>query len=163
MFRNLLETIKALNANVNDIANCERAKRLRKKLLKIGFIMAVCGILGVLICFVLIATAGHGAMDPNGFSGRIIVPFILLILCGIVGVIGVVLASLGFKIVITGYATNLIDQTIGDSCPNCGKTVDFEMNFCPRCGTKIRKVCSNCKHINHYKNNYCEKCGSKLD
>jgi hypothetical protein len=163
MFRNLKETIRALNANVNDIANCEKAKRLRKKLIKIGTTLAICGFLGVLICFVLFATAGHGAMGPQGFSARIIVPFILIIPCAVVGGIGAMLASLGFKIVITGYATNLINQTIGDECPNCGKPIESEMYFCSRCGTKIRKECLNCKHINHYKNDYCEKCGSKLD
>ena len=32
MFNNLQETIKALNADVKNVANCEKAKRLRKKL-----------------------------------------------------------------------------------------------------------------------------------
>ena len=47
MFNNLRETIKALNADVNNVANSEKAKKLRSKLLKIGIPLAVCGFLGV--------------------------------------------------------------------------------------------------------------------
>lgn len=163
MFNNLQETIKALNADVKNVANCEKAKRLRKKLLAIGLPLAICGFLGVFICFALFATAGFDAMESNGFSARIMVPFLLFIPCGVVGGIGSVIASLGFKIVITGYTTNLINETVGNNCPNCGETIGSEMYFCSKCGTKVRKECPNCKYVNNHKNDYCEKCGTKLN
>ena len=163
MFNNLQETIKALNADVKNVANCEKAKRLRKKLLAIGLPLAICGFLGVFICFALFATAGFDAIGSNGFSARIMVPFLLIIPCGVVGGIGSMIASLGFKIVITGYTTNLINETVGNNCPNCGETIGSEMYFCSKCGTKVRKECPNCKYVNNHKNDYCEKCGTKLN
>lgn len=163
MFNNLQETIKALNADVKNVANCEKAKRLRKKLLAIGLPLAICGFLGVFICFALFATAGFDAMGSNGFSARIMVPFLLFIPCGVVGGIGSMIASLGFKIVITGYTTNLINETVGNNCPNCGETIGSEMYFCSKCGTKVRKECPNCKYVNNHKSEYCEKCGTKLN
>ena len=163
MFNNLQETIKALNADVKNVANCEKAKRLRKKLLAIGLPLAICGFLGVFICFALFATAGFDAMGSNGFSARIMVPFLLFIPCGVVGGIGSMIASLGFKIVITGYTTDLINETVGNNCPNCGETIGSEMYFCSKCGTKVRKECPNCKYVNNHKSEYCEKCGTKLN
>lgn len=162
MFKNLQETIKSLNADVKDVTNCEKAKKLRKKLLSIGLPMAIGGFLGVFICFVLFATAGFGAFGENGFTARIIVPFVLFIPCGCIGGIGAVITSLGLKIVITGYTTNLIDEVVGNNCPDCGETINPEMNFCSKCGAKVRKECPNCKHINNHKNDFCEKCGTKL-
>ena len=163
MFKNLQETIKALNADVNNVANCEKAKRLRKKLLLIGLPLAIVGVIGAFTCFVLFATAGLNAFGPNGFTARLLVPFILIIPCVFIAVIGSSLSSLGFKIVITGYTTNLVNETVGNNCPNCGEAVVPESNFCAKCGTKVRKECASCKHINNHKNEYCEKCGNKLD
>ena len=163
MFKNLHETIKALNADVKNVANCEKAKKLKKRLLLIGLPLAIIGYVGVFVCFVLFATAGFSAFGPNGFTARILVPFILFIPCGVVGAIGSMIASLGFKIVITGYTSNLIDETVGNNCPSCGETIDMDMNFCTKCGARVRKECANCKHVNHHKSVYCEKCGNELD
>ena len=162
MFKNLQETIKALNADVKNVANCEKAKKLRKKLLTIGLPLAIGGFLGTFICFALFATAGMNAFGPNGFTARLIVPFLLFIPCSVVGAIGSMIASLGFKIVVTGYTTNLINETVGNNCPNCGETINSEMIFCSKCGSKVKNECSNCKHINSHKSDYCEKCGTKL-
>ena len=151
MFKNLQETIKELNADVKNVTNCEKAKRLRKKLLAIGLPLAIGGILGVFIGFALFTTAGFGAS------------FLLAFPCGVVGVIGINIASLGFEIVITGYTTNLINETVGNNCPNCGETIGSEMLFCSKCGTKVRKECPNCKYVNNHKSVYCEKCGTKLN
>lgn len=163
MFKNLQETIKALNSDVKNVANCEKAKKLRKKLLAIGLPLAIGGFLGVFICFALFATAGFDAFGPNGFTARVMIPFLLLLPCGLIGGIGSSISSLGFKIVITGYTTNLIDGTVGNTCPKCGETISTEMQFCAKCGTKVKKECSNCKHVNKHKNEYCEKCGTKLN
>jgi hypothetical protein len=81
MFKNLQESIKALNADVKNVANCEKAKKLRKKLLTIGLPLAIGGYLGVFICFALFATAGMNAFGPNGFTARVMIPFLLFIPC----------------------------------------------------------------------------------
>ncbi len=151
MFRNLQETIKTLNADVKNIANCEKAKRLRKRLLTVGLPLAIGGFLGVFVCFALFAAMGS------------MVAFILFMPCAVVGGIGLMIASLGFKIVVTGYTTNLINETVGNNCPNCGETINSGMHFCSKCGAKVMRECLNCKHINNYKSDYCEKCGNKLD
>ena len=163
MFKNLHETIKALNADVSNVANSEKAKRLRKTLITIGLPMAIVGFLGVFICFILFATAGMSAFGQNGFTARIIVPFVLFLPCGAIGGIGANIASLGFKIVVTGYTTNLINETVGNTCAECGATITNETNFCPKCGKAAQKECTSCGHKNSNKHDYCEKCGNKLD
>lgn len=163
MFRNLQETIKALNADVKTVANCEKAKKLRTKLLSIGLPLAICGFVGVFVCFALFATAGLDGIGQHGFSPRILVPFLLFIPCGVIGSIGSMIAALGFKIVITGYTTELIDETVGNHCPDCGETIDGDMKFCPKCGTALKRKCPVCQHANNHDSAYCAQCGTKLD
>lgn len=163
MFKGLTEEIKRLNNSAKTVANCEKAKALRKKLLSIGLPMAIIGFLGAFVCFILFATAGFGAFSDNGFSARILIPFILTIPCFVVGAIGAIIAGLGLKILITGYTTNIIDETVGNNCPNCGDVITDEEVFCSKCGTKLKVECPDCKTINSVKNNHCSKCGKKLN
>lgn len=167
MFKNLQETIKSLNADVKNVANCEKAKKLRKKLLLIGLPLAIVGLLGIFVCFALFVTAGSDAFDTdafdtNGFTPTVLVPFILAPLFVVIAAIGANIAELGFKIVVTGYTTNVINETVGNNCPHCGETINSEMLFCSKCGKPVKKECSHCKHINNHKSEYCEKCGTKL-
>ena len=162
MFNNLRDTIKALNSDVKDVANCKRAKALRKKLLGIGTTLVLAGIIGIITCLALFITAGEGAFTQNGFSARVLVPFILIIPFGLITGVGSFLVSLALKIVITGYTANLVDETVGSHCHNCGENIDPELNFCSKCGSQQKKECSVCKHQNKLDNNYCEKCGNKL-
>ena len=158
MFNTLQETIKNLNADVNNVTNSEKAKKLRKKLLSIGLPMTIGGFLGVFICFILFTI-----FSINGDGFEFLIPFFLFMPCAAVGGFGAHITTLGLRIIVTGYASNLIKETVGNNCPNCGETFSAEMLFCSKCGTKLKKECSNCKHINNYKNDYCEKCGTKLD
>lgn len=162
MFKDLENTIKSLNADVKNVANSEKAKKLRKKLLSIGLPLAIIGYLGVFICFVLCATAGFSSFSDNGFSARILVPFFLAIPCAVLGSIGSTLSALGFKIVITGYTTNLINETVGNNCPNCGDKITEGEDYCSKCGYALQKQCTKCGHLNSIKNQYCEKCGTQL-
>lgn len=171
MFGNLRNTIKELNADVKNVANCKRAKRLRRTLLAVGLPMAILGYAGVIICFILFGNACfHSAFDStNSFNthsainSQTLITFFSAIPCALIAGIGTWVASIGFSIVVTGYTSNLIDETVGNNCKNCGETITAETQFCPKCGTKVRKECSKCHHINNYKNEYCEKCGNKLD
>lgn len=162
LFSGLSEEIKSLNSDVKNITNSDKAKKLRKKLLSIGLPMAIIGFLGVFVCFILFVTAGHSAFGENGFTARILVPFILFVPCSVVGSIGLTIASYGFKIIVTGYATNLIDETAGNNCPECGDKIDKDEMFCSKCGYQVRKECPDCKTINSYKDKFCKKCGKEL-
>lgn len=81
----------------------------------------------------------------------------------VLGAIGASLTSLGFSIVVTGYTTNLINETVGHTCKGCGATITPDTNYCPKCGQKAQQKCPNCKQLNSNKNEYCEKCGTKLN
>lgn len=163
MYNNLRGTINDLNSDVKNVANCEKAHKLRKKSFSIGLPMAIIGFAGVLTCFILFATAGMDAVSSSGFTSRIIVPFVLFVPCGVLAGIGTSIVAYGLKIIVTGYTTKLIQETVGNNCPSCGENLTQQINYCPKCGTKILKECLYCKHKNSLKNEYCEKCGDKLD
>ena len=163
MFKGLQDTIKALNADVNNVANCEKAKKLRKKLLSIGLPLAILGFGGVLTCFILFAVLSFKNTAEMSMDMSFMIPFFLIIPCAVVGGIGSMLASLGFKIIITGYTANLINETVGNNCPNCGNTINPEMPFCKKCGHKLIKTCPNCNYENDHQSDFCQKCGTKLN
>lgn len=162
MFNNIRDEILRLNSDVNDVVNCEKARKLKKKLLCIGLPMAIIGFLGLFTCFVLFATAGFDAFGPNGFTNRIIIPFILFLPFGFVGMIGASITSLAMKIVVIGYGTNFVDQAKGNRCPKCGDVVETNELFCTKCGTPLQLKCPKCGMINDYKNDFCKNCGEKL-
>lgn len=162
MFKGLRDTIKALNADVSNVANCEKAKKLRKTLLKIGIPMAVLGFGGVFTCFILFTVLSFKNTANMSMDTTFLIPFFLIIPCAIVGGLGATLTSLGLKIVITGYATNLIDEVVGNNCPKCGNPINPDMPFCKKCGHKLVKTCPECNHENDHESDFCEKCGAKL-
>ena len=78
MFKSLKETIKALNADVKNVANCEKAKKLRKKLLVIGLSLAIIGLVGLLGSFALFASVGMSARNTDVNAYQILLPFFLV-------------------------------------------------------------------------------------
>lgn len=119
MFRNLNDTIKELNADVKNITNSKKAKKLRKQLLLIGLPLTIGGFFGVLISIINFATADPFTIERTGLAVRIIVPFVLFF----VGATGMQLVALGLKIVITSYTSNFINETVGKNCPKCKKVL----------------------------------------
>lgn len=162
LFQELHKTIRDLNSDVKNVANCEKAKKLRSKLLRIGLPMAIIGFGGAFACFVLFATGGIGAIGPGGPTARILVPFFLLIPCFLVGGIGATIAGLGFKIVVTGYTSQIVEEAVGNTCPQCGASLASDDKFCAQCGYQMRVVCPDCGTTNDASDHFCSQCGKRL-
>ena len=48
------------------------------------------------------------------------------------------------------------------SCPSCFKVLKTDYNFCPACGTGIRKVCTACRHGMESNWKHCAFCGTAV-
>lgn len=161
MFNGLRNQIVELNKDVNNVANSKKAKKLRKKLVTIGLILGILGFGGAFTCFTLFVINGiyNDSFEP-GLG--IIIPFILFVPCGGIGGIGMMIFHMGLSIVITGYTTNLINETVTMKCPECGDPISPNEMFCTKCGHKLRNQCSKCGFINEPEDKFCAKCGNEL-
>ena len=165
MFRKLNDTILKLNADVSDLTNQEKAKRLRKRLLIAGGICAGIGIIGIVVCFI--------AFNVNGFSSgfsnedmesamiKTFIPFCLIIPFSITAIIGGMLIRLGLSILLAGATTKFVDKSLNRRC-ECGNTLEADEKFCPKCGKPAVKTCPNCNTENDLDDEYCSNCGQKL-
>ncbi|NCB48884.1 MAG: zinc-ribbon domain-containing protein, partial [Clostridia bacterium] len=165
MFKGLRDEIVSLNADLKNITNCEKAKKLKKKLMLIGLPLAILGYVGVFICFFMFAAAGFSMVQSFGASGgafNFLLPFILAIPCAFIAWIGSQITSLGLKIIITGYASNFADSVVGNNCPKCKNKISEDEIFCSKCGFALKIECPKCKNISSTKDEFCKKCGTKL-
>ena len=58
MFKGLHETIKNLNSDLNNVANCKRARKLRRNLLLIGIPLILIAIAGIIYCLYTFVNVG---------------------------------------------------------------------------------------------------------
>ncbi len=164
MFSGLKETILKLNSDISNVANQERAKQLRKKLLKWGGILLGVGLLGVFTCFILFAVFGITmvANFNGGFPVLIFIPFFLIIPFALVVACGAVLLKLGLSILIAGATTKFIDNSLNQRC-SCGNMISSKDKFCPKCGKPVKKFCPKCNYENESESQFCSNCGEKLN
>lgn len=163
MFKSLRDEVIALNSDVNNISNSEKAKKLRSKLMSIGVPLAVFGFVGLFVCFMLFATAGFDAFGVNGFSARVLIPFALIIPCTVVGGIGSDLVSIALKIVVTGVVSSFAEKVVGKSCPKCGNRIEPNETYCDKCKKDAKFKCSQCGASYSSKEGFCEYCGSRVE
>ena len=164
MFNGLRNEIAELNRGINDAANSEKAKKLRKKLLCIGIPIAILGFGGMITCFALFVLSNVGVFERSstGPSPLMIVSFILFAPLGFVGGIGMMITHLGLSIAITGYTASLMNDALTQRCPECGDPISVNELFCTKCGHKLRNQCSKCGFINEPEDKFCAKCGNEL-
>lgn len=154
----IFDTIKKLNADVSDFANQEKARKLRKRLLTVGTVLAVLGFGGAFVCFALFAwTSMEFSMNS------VMIPFLLILPCFAVGGIGVFCIYAGLTIVLAGASTKLIDKSLGRRCPYCNRFIEEDALFCSGCGKSFKRQCPNCQTVNEPDASYCKNCGTRLN
>lgn len=155
---------KNLVAKAQKATNSEEAKRIRKKLIKIGAIMAILGFSGSFACFVMFGIIGFNNVTTANFNGfgLILIPFFLITPCFLVGTIGVYALYLGLSIVVGSKTVDFLDEN--SYCPYCGDVVEPDEKFCDKCGKPLlkNKICNDCGYENDMKAKFCKNCGKKL-
>ncbi len=159
----IMDYVKSINASVNDLVSQEKAKKIRKRLIIIGIICLVLGV--VILSYSMISSIlsffeGMESMYFNFQHGMI--SFILFIPGSFLLMAGITLLRAGLAILFTKETSNFVDKTINDRC-SCGHTITSDQMFCPKCGRPTRQVCSNCGHVLEPKDEYCRKCGIKIN
>ncbi len=162
----LKDIIAELNNNISDIANQEKAVKLRRALMIIGGILAIVGIVGVIYYFAAFGNAGFEQVDnfhsdPTSTFNPIPI-MIKFVVSGIIAGIGTTIFKLGLSITIAGVTTKFAGDVLTDKCPDCGTAIKGDDVFCTSCGKQLRKVCAKCNHINEADEKFCAKCGSQL-
>lgn len=153
----ILDTIKKLNADVSDLANQEKAKKLRKRLLTVGIMLAVLGFGGAFACFCLFAISSMNFQMENS-----LILSLLIIPCFFIGIVGAFCIYAGLAIVLTGASSKLIDKSLASHCPNCNKLIEEDALFCSNCGKSFKRKCFTCGTINEPDSSYCKTCGTRL-
>lgn len=162
--KNLKTTVKELNSNVNNVANTEKAKQLKDKLLKYGIPLSIVGGVGVLIAIILGVGAFSALMESKKvLPVAIILPIVFFVIFSALLSIGITFLIFGLKIMVVEYTSDIIEESFGCNCPKCGARINDQTVYCPTCGVLLKKECSNCKHINNPRATFCEKCGKKLN
>ncbi|MDR3293970.1 MAG: zinc ribbon domain-containing protein [Clostridiales bacterium] len=143
----LSEYVKQIKANASTAEGAEKAAKVRRLLVGGGRAIGALGIIGGFTCFVLFATAGFAAFGPNGFTARVIVPFVLFVPMFFVAGLGFSLARLGQTIVVGGEIT-----PTAQSSPTKATAYNTTTKNCPYCGNKL-----------HPDDKACEKCGAPIE
>ncbi|MBR2685799.1 MAG: zinc ribbon domain-containing protein [Erysipelotrichaceae bacterium] len=47
------------------------------------------------------------------------------------------------------------------NCRKCGATIDKNLQYCPKCGTPVKRICSKCGTVLNDDQDFCPNCGTK--
>ena len=112
MVIDLMHEAKNLNSSISNVANCEKAKMIKKKLLRIGGIMTVVGAIGILFCIACIALSA--LVDINSQNSSIPVMLIAGLICFLPAIVvfgfGLTILNSGFKINIIDHVSELVEE-----------------------------------------------------
>lgn len=110
------EIIAQLNENVGDVANHEKAVKLRRALLIVGVIVAALGMAGIIYFFASFVMQGEAAFNafPEGeFGPSQFLPIMGGFMgSGLVFALGATMFKWGFGIMITGKASEFIEEAM---------------------------------------------------
>lgn len=181
----MVKYLKSLVAKANQATNSEEAKKIKKKLLKIGIILSVIGLLLVIgatiVMFVGFGSSANVDMqNPQINMSGILVPAafgsVMFIIGGILLVIGVIAINLSLSIVIAGVTSSWLDvkneeeKSVNQSnpnydvCPHCKAQIAKNSKFCSNCGKSTVQtiICPHCNAKNPIENKYCLNCGQRF-
>jgi hypothetical protein len=106
------------------------------------FGLVVVGVLfGGLLLISLIGSVqgiGMGGMGPGMMGGVNTVGWLLPCLIP-AGLLIILIGGLGWLLATVFGAGQSSDSSSKTDCPNCGRTVQADWQFCPYCGTSLRK------------------------
>lgn len=155
---------RELAAKASKTTNSIEAQEIKKKLIKIGFILIIIGGIGLFTCFVGFAALGFYSTSHFGkLRGLILIPFCLFIPFGLVLHLGILALTLGLGIVVAKATVNFVDPN--RYCSKCGDKIDSDEKFCSKCGSPLltEKICSECGTTNDVDADFCKNCGHSLN
>jgi RNA polymerase subunit RPABC4/transcription elongation factor Spt4 len=108
--------------------------------------------------------------DIRSRSRDILVQILATVMVGVIPVAGIIVYLLlrPRETLAEKYVRALEEESLLASienqefCPTCGRRVDFDMQFCPSCHTKLRNACGNCGRAVHLSWDMCPYCGNTL-
>jgi len=57
----------------------------------------------------------------------------------------------------------VLRQPFTGTCPQCGRAIEVDFKFCPRCSQKLGPNCPQCQRSVQADDSYCPYCGTSLD
>ena len=138
----------------------------RRAIHAIGTVMLAFGLLGILVCFIGFAFAGHEAVDSFGRSGSPVAFWVGALVCMVLAAGGKALRTIGAR---GAAGSGLVldpEQAHEDLAPwaqTGGKLVKDAIESSGIAGRQVVKVkCRGCAALNDEHAKFCGQCGAPL-